>query len=188
MGEKKKFGQKAWVEWFFPWQKGAKVEVVTGQQVKIGEVLFLKEGEKFLSPVDGKVLEINNKKREVILGFKAFEFRGDSLSGAERVWAEVVVGEDSKTLDVNGVEGKIVIFSFKNLILMAKMAALGVKGAIFFGAIEVTAEDFLSGLPAMTLKEKEKEKFLSILKLMERPVVHLDTKMARLLLTENKKV
>lgn len=182
---RKEFGRKASVEWVFPWQGTVELKVKTGDQIRRGDCLFLEEGkESFLSPIDGRVLEINKKNEELILGFKAFEFLGRS-EGEFRIWAEAVVGE-KKTFVVDEVEGKIVVFGENSSILTAKVLALGAAGVVFF-AEEGGDEDYQLNSPFLILKEKEKEKFLSVLKLMEKPVLHLDTKMARLLLTENKK-
>jgi len=183
--KRKEFGRKASVEWVFPWQGTVGLKVKVGDQIRRGDCLFSESGKKtFLSPIDGRVLEINEKKKELILGFKAFEFLGKSR-GEFRVWAEAVVGE-KKTFVVDEVEGKIVVFGENNLILIAKIFALGAAGTVFF-AEEGNAEDYQLSSPFLVLEEKEKEKFLSVLKLMEKPVLHLDTKMARLLLTENKR-
>lgn len=181
---RKEFGRKASVEWVFPWDGTVELKIKSGDQIRRGDCLFLEKGKKsFLSPIDGRVLEINKKNEELILGFKAFEFLGRS-KGEFKVWAEAVVGEKENFV-VDEVEGKIVVFSENSSILIAKVFALGAVGAVFFEE-EGGAEDHQISFPFFVLEEKEKEKFLSVLKLMEKPVLHLDTKMARLLLTENK--
>jgi len=178
--KRKKFGKKVLVEWVFSWEAGGKVARKVGDLVCVGDVLFKEED--FLSPIDGKVLRIDNEKKELILGFKAFEFVGES-EGEVRVWAEVVV-ENGEDLEIEEVEEKIVVFSKNCPILMAKLFALGAKGVIVFA----DDDEISFPSPFLKLSKEEKEKFLSVLKLMERPVVHLDSKKGRLLLTENKKI
>ncbi len=177
--KRKKFGKKALVEWVFPWGPEGRVKRKIGDLVKIGEELFT-DGEVFLSPVDGKVLKVNKKERELVLVFKAFEFFGKT-EGEDRLWAEIIIEEDGE-LGVEEMEDRVVVFSENSPILVAKSFALGAKGVIIFEEGEMSFSN-----PFLKLSEEEKEKFLSVLRLMERPVVHLDCKTGRLLLTENKK-
>jgi hypothetical protein len=183
-GKKKNFGRKTSVEWVFGWKKEIKTEVKKGDQVKRGDCLLKEGGDEFKSPVDGRVLRIDKDKKELVLSFEFFEFKGEAKR-EKRIWAEVVLGEE-KNLGFDQVRGRVVVFPLISPILVAKTVALEAEGAVFFGLKEEL--NFEVSFPVLILKEEEREKFLSVLKLMERPVICLDPGESRLLLVENKKV
>jgi len=145
-------------------------------------VFELREGEKkeIVSPVKAKVAKV--EKDEIVLEFKAKEYKGEAIIDG-KAWGESGV-KIEKLNDLNsGMKGKLILTEVATLTLIIKADVVGVSGIVTTDDVE-DAEEIETKIPILKV---DKDVFKILVEEFEKKPksqVLLNSKMERLLVVE----
>lgn len=156
-GRKFKKGEVIWQErGWGGWKLAAPVEGVCRGVDEFGNLLLeteIGEKQKLLSPVEAKVVRVENE--EIALEFMAWEFKGEGI-GQGRGWVEGRFDLKTRLSDLDWRDEDRVIFYQKiNLSVINKAEVIGVGGVVGTGEITDELERIKVDFPIIVLDGEE---------------------------------
>jgi hypothetical protein len=152
-------------KWAVNFLAGAKVLVGEGDKIAEGKIVAeeidqtdLAKNKKLISPISGKVSKVD--KDRVVIEFEAEQFLGKEICGG-KTWGICDFKEKENFTDLCfGDEGKVILVSKVDQIMILKAEAIGVKGILVAESGIVDDEIIESDLPILMFALKDWEKLM----------------------------